>query len=364
MSPPGAIHQFLPTFEPGAIGNHAVGLQRALRSAGFASEIFAEFLHGPFAEPGRGHRHVEYGRTVPSGDNDLLVYHMALGSNVADWLLDRTESVALVHHNITPVEYYEPWDPTVTYGMAWGRDQLRRLAPRATLGIAVSQYNQRELEALHFRRTAEAPILLDLEAGQVIDDAAFDSLSSRKHAEGGHDWLFVGWVAPHKCQHDLIRAFASYRHLYDPKARLHLVGRTGLESYRLACVGLIEALGLESAVRLHGPVSDGELGAHYRNADVLVCLSEHEGVGLPLLEAMAHGVPVVAYGAAAVPETVAGAGLVLPAKRPATVAAAVHRVITDVSLRSFFVARGRRRVAAYGRAAAEGRWLEVFSGIS
>lgn len=323
-----AIHQLFATFEPGAIGEHGLRVQQALREDGHGSEIFYEFAKGGFED--FGHLHTSYGNSVAARDDDVMMYHMALGSNVADWLFQINQRVVLAHHNITPAEYYQPWDPGVTYGMVWGRDQLRRLAPRTALGIGMSEYNRRELEALHYAPTAVAPILLDLDAHDAAADE--DELRRLLDTKRGTDWLFVGWIAPHKCQHDIIRAFALFRRLYDPGARLHLVGRVGEQRYHDTCVKLIAELGLTDAVFLSGRVSDGELIAHYRVADVLVCMSEHEGVGLPLLEAMHHRVPVVAFAAAAVPETVGNAGVVLSRKTPAVVAAAVWRVTSDPEL--------------------------------
>ena len=79
--------------------------------------------------------------------------------------------------------------------------------------------------------------------------------------------------------------------------------------------------GIHDAVNLAGSVTGAELEAYYRAADVFVMASDHEGFCVPLAEAMGHGVPIVAYGVTAVPETVAGAGLLLPDKSPVTFAA-------------------------------------------
>jgi L-malate glycosyltransferase len=337
------VHQFLPTFEPGAIGQDALMVQAALREAGYESEIFAEYIRPPFE--GRAHVHTDYGRRIAAGNDDALMYHMALGSNVADWLKDRKETLILRHHNITPVEYYSPWPDANTYGMAWGRHQLRELAGRVSIGCGVSEFNRRELEALHYKRTEVTPLLLDF---RQFDHEVDEQVDERLHNEAsGINWIFVGWIAPHKCQHDIIRAFALYRRLYDQNARLYLIGRVGLESYWIACQKLIAKLGLTDAVVAPGRVTDGELGAYYRNADVFVSLSEHEGVGIPLLEGMHHQLPIVAYAAAAIPETVGDAGVLLPRKRPAHVAAAVHRVTADLVLRKQLTERASRRLALF-----------------
>lgn len=320
-------------------------VQAALREAGFASEIFAEFSKGGYE--GKAHTHTDYGHGVVARDDDVLLYQMAIGSNVADYLMDLRQQLIVVYHNITPVEFYEPWDPGVTYGMAWGRDQLRRLATHAVGGLAVSEYNRRELEALHYKRTATIPFLIDLAEFDHSMDEDFAANMQAEKASGGVDWLFVGWVAPHKCQHDIIKAFAAYKALYDRDARLHFVGRTGLDAYQVACEKFVGELGLGESVHFHGRVADGVLGAFYQNADVLVSMSEHEGVGIPLLEAMHHRLPIVAYSAAAVPETVGNAGIVLARKRPVVVAAAVARIVRDTTLRNVLTDRGSRRVERY-----------------
>src|SRR5439155_2225485 len=136
----------------------------------------------------------------------------------------------------------------------------------------------------------------------------------------------------------------AYRRIYDPTARLHLVGGVAVPRYQTALAGFVEDLGLEGAVTLTGPVSPGVLAAHYRNADVFVCLSEHEGFCVPLLEAMFHGLPIVAFDAAAVPETLGDAGLLLGSKRPAFVAEAVARLVGDDRLRRAWVDAGRVRL--------------------
>ncbi len=139
---------------------------------------------------------------------------------------------------------------------------------------------------------------------------------ARLRAGGGADILFVGRIVPSKAQHELVKSLWAYRRLYDPRARLHLVGGTSSFEYNKALQEFVHDLGLSSAVRMTGEVSDASLAAHFGAADVYLSLSAHEGFGVPLVEAMVAGVPVVTRGAGAVAETVAGAALVLAAGRP------------------------------------------------
>jgi L-malate glycosyltransferase len=141
------------------------------------------------------------------------------------------------------------------------------------------------------------------------------------------------------------------------------VGTSASDAYSRFLRRLIESLALEDHVELVGSVSDTDLDAHYRAADVFVCLSDHEGFGVPLLEAMRHRVPVVALSAAAVPETVGDAGLLLSDKDPVRVAAAAHLVVGDPTVRSGLIERGVERLGAFSLAAAEAAHLAAVESV-
>lgn len=354
-----AIHQFVPWLEPGATGAHTIEVQRLLRDMGIASEIYAEKAVGPYA--GRAHRHADYaGMGGKERKGDVLLYQMGIGSLVGDYLLQRPEPMALNFHNITPSEFFDAWEPGLGHGSAWGRKQLPELARRSQLGIGVSRYNERELQAVGFPRTVVAPILIDTADMDRQADPAVEARLRAAKEKGGADWLFVGRVAPNKAHHDLIKAFAAYRRHIDPRARLHLIGGEASPAYTEVLQELVEALGLTKAVDFAGSVDDGAKAAHYKCADVFVCLSDHEGFLVPLLEAWHYDVPVVAFAAAAVPETCGDDGaLLLPTKGAATVAVAVDRVMTDRAVREGLVAGGRRRLATFSLDAARTRFREV-----
>jgi len=336
------VHLFVPRFEPGAVGHHTIVARDTLAAAGHRSEIFAGEVDDAWAHLGARH-YQDYGRAVPARRDDRLVYQVAIGSPVADWLIGRRELLIANHHNFTPVRFVQAWDPAATHGVTWGRRQLQRLAGRCALGIADSRFNELDLQEAGFAETVVVPVLVDLAAAdREVDESTLARLRAAK-ADGGRDWLFVGRIAPNKCQHDLVAALAAHRRAYGSRDRLHLVGASTSPAYSFALERFVAALGLEDAVHITGPVSAAVLAAHYRGADCLVCVSEHEGFCVPLLEAMHHGVPVVAFGAGAVAETAGDGGLVLDRKDPETVAAAVERVLSDAPLRSALVAAGTAR---------------------
>jgi glycosyltransferase involved in cell wall biosynthesis len=189
-----------------------------------------------------------------------------------------------------------------------------------------------------------------------------DRLARHKARSGGADLLFVGKISPHKAPHDLVKMLAVLRRLYDPAARLHLVGSPLGETYEPALRAFIAELGLEDAVNFAGSVSGAELEAYLQAADVFVCASDHEGFCVPLAEAMGHGLPIVAYGVTAVPETVGGAGLVLPDKAPLPFAAAVGRVLADPTLRQALSAAGLARSASFNLADSQRKFVSLVQG--
>ncbi|MCZ7527383.1 MAG: glycosyltransferase [Acidimicrobiia bacterium] len=351
------VHQFVPTLEPGAVGGHTLEIRRTLHELGAESEIFAEHVHPSMA--GLAHDYLRYGRKVAARADDVLLYQMAIGSPVADFVRRRPQRKAVDHHNITPPEFFARWEPDLVHGLAWGRHQLAELAGCASFALADSAFNEAELRALGYRDTAVVPILFDPAVFErEVDEGLLGRLGEAK-AAGGADLLFVGRLAPNKAQHDLVKALAAYRRVYDPRARLHLVGGASSEVYVETLRAYAHALGLDDAVDLAGSVPDAQLAAYYRSADVFVSASEHEGFCVPLLEAMHHRVPIVAYAAAAVPETLARAGILLASKAPARVAAAVARVVADRALRASLAEAGAARLEDFSLARSRARLVEA-----
>jgi L-malate glycosyltransferase len=278
-------------------------------------------------------------------------------------VIARPEPLAVQYHNITPHEFFDAWDRPVADALDWGRRQLRALANRSALGLADSHYNEAELRAAGFTNTAVVPVFVPALEGEAPVDAG--TLDRLRAAKRGNDWLFVGRLAPNKAQHELVKAFASYRRIFDPGARLWLVGGDASTRYHRSLARFVAAAGLEAAVHLTGAVADPVLGAYYAAADVLVCVSRHEGFGVPLLEAMAHDVPVVARAGTAVTETVGDAGLLLDEGAPAiAVAVAAHRALADTSLRERLVAAGRRRVEQFSSARTAAALLDVLGPLA
>jgi glycosyltransferase involved in cell wall biosynthesis len=372
-----AVHQVLPSLHVAdAAGLHTLRVRDALRAAGMQSEIFfVESVDPPLAREAR--RFAELDRHVTPGRTAIL-YQLAVGSPVADVLLHRPEPLLVNYHNLTPASFYWQWAPSWLVAVETGRQQLHRLAARTVHAIAVSSFNERDLVAAGYRSTAVVPPLVDVgslsrrrsddgpdgpHGGDAGDGGGAGDQGGpvgRTGAEGdpgdggatprttgrcGARWLFVGKLLPHKAAHHVVRALAAYRRAYDPEAHLVLVGGHPIPEYAEAVESYADELGLGAGVELAGTVSDQRLDELYRTSDVFVCLSDHEGFCFPLLEAMQHGLPVVAATGGAVADTLGSGGVLLADKSPGTVAAAVHGVMRDPERRTRLIAAGRQRVA-------------------
>ena len=276
----------------------------------------------------------------------MHIYQFSTSSAVAGFLADRSEPLIVDFHNFTAPELFAGWEPHTEARAALAHDELVLLAKRAELGLADSRFNELDLRRAGYRRTAVLPVLVDYQrvGSQAPSDRRVAAELASLKARGGADILFVGRIVPSKQQHELVKALWAYRRLYDPAARLHLVGGTSSFAYLKALRGFVHDLGLADAVRITGEVSDAALRAYFGAADVYLSLSVHEGFGVPLVEAMAAGVPVVARGVGAVAETVGDGALLLAADDPSYVAAALRRVCTDATLRRRLIDAGRRRV--------------------
>jgi glycosyltransferase involved in cell wall biosynthesis len=337
-----AVHQLVPNFGPGdAIGNHVRALQGLLRGWGYASDVYAQHIDPAVASQARFYRHY---REV-SGPDTTVLFHFSIGSEVTGFFAGLPDRRVLIFHNITPPEYFVGVNARVADRCRRGRWELARLASVTDLALGVSEFNRRELETVGFRRTGVLPIL--------VDWSQYAHPPVRRLAEayaGGTTLLHVGRIAPNKRVEDLLKAFYFYRRL-DPTSRLLVVGSAvDTESYLAGCQKLAAELGLLDAVVFTGAVSQAELCTYYRAASVYLCLSEHEGFCVPLLEAMHFGVPIVAYAAAGVPGTLGDAGLLVTDRDLPTIAEVVHRVVADRALRARVVAAQHARLRAFDAA--------------
>ncbi|MHB8190768.1 MAG: glycosyltransferase [Ferrimicrobium sp.] len=338
------IHQFLPVLLPyDAVGHTARVTQDYLQRAGVTSEIFVEDLSPTGSERAR---HFTKHRPQPG---ELAIYHYANYSPLADWLFHHHPNALIYYHNLTPESYFLGWDAPIALAQLRARRHLAMLAPIAQAALSDSEYNAAELIALGYPEVY--PVGLFTPQDNLItqpthrDSAVRDQ--ERELRGNPLDWLFVGRLVPNKAQERLIAALAIYRHTTQTDTALTLVGKAFRPAYLHALGDLADRLGVGSRVRfLTGGVDDATLASEYRQAQLFISASHHEGFGVPFLEAMRFRMPIVAYGSSAIPETVGNAAILTKSADPTELAAGAVTA-TDPKTRALLQERGMMRLAKY-----------------
>jgi L-malate glycosyltransferase len=360
------IDQWTPDLRRGdAIGDSILRMRDRFRAWGHQSEVYSLTLSEDVASEARA-----FADWTRSGPEDVVILHYALASPLTTALAEQPGRRVLIHHNVTPPEFYADWDPELARICREGREQVASLRDHVDLALGDSEFNRRELERLGFPRTGVLPIALDFERYRQPPNPVL----LRALQDGTFNLLFVGRVAPNKRHEDLIRVAAYWKRFIRADVRLVLAGslprrETGQgqplpRHYFDGLQSLLYEQGLSGdEVLFLDHVEHDELLACYRSAHVFLSMSEHEGFGVPLVEAMLLDVPVLALRATAVGDTLGEAGLQFSSKSLAHVAELAHQLATDTPLRDRVIEAQRRRLAAFAPEAITAR-LRACLGLS
>jgi len=326
-----AVHQLLPAAWPrDAITVQAFAWRDLLRRWGHSSEIVAEHVHPDLI--GTVHRLERRSKRLLNRGS--VVLHYAVWSATAEMALRAKARVALSYHNITPGELLREFNPATADLCDRGRAELAAFRGRIDALITPSRFNANELRDAGLGEAAVVPLLLD-----VPDEVP------RRDPSRQPVVVTVSRIAPNKRLEDVIKGFTLYQRHRAPAASLVIVGSdAGFERYRRALDVLVARIGAQNVI-FTGPISSDARDAWYDRADAYLSMSVHEGFCAPLIEALAHGVPVVARGAGAVPETLGGAGLVLDGADFPLVAEALHELVSSRATRSALYDAADRRLA-------------------
>jgi glycosyltransferase involved in cell wall biosynthesis len=352
------INQWVPAAHKGdAIGDSARRVRAMLRNAGHTSDLFALTMDDelrddvrPFADP-------------EARRGDLTIFHFALPSAMTEAFATLEGTRVLQYHNITPAAFFAAYDAGLFRLAALGREELRTLVGRVDLALGDSEFNRVELEEMGFAPTGVMPIAVNTER---ITGAPPRPALEKILRDGLINILFVGRIVPNKRIQDHIRLAEIYKRYVDSHYRFIFVGRyDGLPRYYAQVRALIaEFKMLPDRFWFTGPVPDADLAAFYRWADVYVSLSEHEGFCVPLVEAMAADVPILAYAAGAVPETLGGAGMLFTPKDLEVAAEMLGMLVYDRSVRDAVIAGQRRRLADFAPARIEQTLIGALNGVT
>jgi glycosyltransferase involved in cell wall biosynthesis len=352
------VNQWVPAAHRGdAVGDGIIVMRDLFRAWGHESEIYALSIDRDLRDEVRPWT----GANVRQGD--VTIYHYAVPSEMTPAFRTLPGARVLQYHNVTPAHFFADYDTGIFRVTSIGRRELGTLADATDLGLGDSEYNRQELEQLGFRHTDVLPVFVNTAR---LTGAPSVPVLEHVLQDGFANILFVGRIAPNKKIEDHLRMAEMYKRYSDSRYRFIFVGRSdAVPRYFAAIQALVtEYQMLPERFWFTGSVPDAELAAYYRHAHAYVSLSEHEGFCVPLVESMAMDVPILAYGAGAVPETLGGAGVCFTPKDLEYAAEMLAAIVYDESLRRQLIAGQRARLADFDGRRLEARLRSVLAAVA
>lgn len=276
-----------------AVSNQVCYLDRLLRGTGFNTVISSKWAH-----PDRDALRIDRDELAIKDNDVLIIHYYGYSEGLREWLQQQYCTKIMVYHNITPHGFFDKSDENFEFCRK-GRTELEEIIPGFHFFWGDSQYNLEELLALGANpdRTSVVPII-------VQGGSTSHAVPERRPGQ----WAFVGRVAPNKGIVELIDLFAAMRRKSTSVAEQLVVvgGFDPADSYGKKVRDAIARSECKEHICFTGKISDDERNRILLASDIYVSLSEHEGFGVPLVEASFFDLPVVALDRAAVSETLGG----------------------------------------------------------
>lgn len=347
------IVQILPVLAFGdAVGNDTINLKYALQEAGFDTEIYASVIDERLPE-----KTAKAFDMLPKlEDEDVVIYHLSTGHEL-NYEIEKLGGRKIIqYHNITPAEYFRNYNKNAYMGCTQGIEAAKHLAQIAEYAIADSEYNKSDLQRYGYKCPIDVlPILIPFEDYAKKPNQKI----IKKYSDGYVNILFTGRVVPNKKQEDIIDAFYYYKKFINPKSRLILVGSyAGIDKYHEQLEAYVKKLELDDVI-FTGQVKFDVILAFYHVADVFLCMSEHEGFCVPLVEAMYFGIPIIARDTSAIAGTLAGSGILLEDNNPIIAAEMINQVMTKKDLKEKVVSNQKKRLSDFDNQKIKTKFIDM-----
>jgi len=335
------VIQLLPTLSYGdAVGNDTIAIDSIIKELGYDTKIYAENIDHRIAKG-----LVKNVKRMPElQKHDVVIYHLSTGTVLNEQLSSFNCRKLIVYHNITPPHFFKGYSQVSEVLCSEGIKGVQRLREVAEYCWADSAYNRKELLNYGYKCNIDIiPIVIP-----------FDNYAKRpkqliinKYRDDYVNIVFVGRVVPNKKQEDIIKTFYYYKKYINFKSRLFLVGSYyGMEKYYEKLRMYVQELKL-SDVHFTGQIKFNELLSYYHLADVFLCMSEHEGFCIPLIEAMYFGIPIIAYDDTGVRDTLNGAGFRLETKDCIIAAEMIDQVVSKKEIKKYLIDMQNKRLEEF-----------------
>lgn len=350
------INQFVPSVHlHDAVGSTTLIMDEMFRNLGFKSNIY-----GLYRDPILVDRVTLFrSEKAHEIEDDINILHFALPSPFTEYFLSCGGQRIIIFHNITPPEFFRGYQEDLVTFTLNGLREIRSLVSSNVRTIAYSDFSARDLSSMGFTDPLVLPFLIDWERYNLPENKVLKEMLQ----DGWFNLIFVGRLVPNKKQDDLIRLLTVFRVLFERKTRLLLVGkgREG-DTFHHELQFLIEQLG-HQPVLITGRVTPNEMVTYYRNAHAFVSMTEHEGFCVPLVEAMFFKLPILAYGSAAIPDTLNDSGVLLPDKDFKMASGYLNRILTDDKYRSYILEGQQKRLQHFQKENAIPKWEKFISSL-
>lgn len=334
------VHQFLTSFSYGdAIGNEAIEIRNFLRERGYESNIFALFYHPRYAD--QIINYLEYDKY--SHKDNVIIFHFSIGSPVTKKFMRAPDKKVIIFHNITPYNFFLDYHRVLAKDCYKGRIELKSFADKVDLALGDSLYNEQELKDAGFAKTGVLPLVMDFEKFSPGIVPVLKELFD----DGKTNILFVGRIIPNKKVEDVIKTFYLYQKHFNANSRLFIVGEyRGFERYLAALQNLAAKLEIKN-LHFTGHIPDDELISYFKLSHLYLHMSEHEGFCAPVPESFYLNIPVVAFNAGAVQETMNNGGVLVNRKEFIGIAALIDNILKDPGLRKKIIASQQKSLKKY-----------------
>lgn len=330
------------------VGNDVVAIDKFLKNKGIETFIYCINCDERLGDIAKSINNIPH-----LGKEDIVLYHFAVGSIITELIKKMDCCKVLVYHNITPSEFYEPYNVGAVEACKEGERQVLELKKYIDYCLADSAYNKEQLIKIGYECKIDVlPILMRFDDYEKDPDAAV----IEKYGDKKKNIIFTGRIAPNKKQEDVIKAFYYYKKYWNSQSRLILVGGYNEEDlYYKKLKKYVERLKVEDVV-FTGHISFREILAFYYVADVFLCMSEHEGFCIPLVEAMKFEIPIIAYNSSAIGETLGKGGILLSKKDYLEIAGSVNRMLIDNEVKEKMLDEQKKQMYLFSQE----KWEQIF----
>ena len=350
------IIQILPTINYGdAVSNDALNIYNFLKEKGYNTLIYAENIDKRL----KGKvKKIEKLKKVDK--RDIIIYHKSTGTKIT-FELERFKCKKVIkYHNITPEKYLKKYNKFLSNLVKYGREGLKYASKYMDYALSDSTYNKIELDELGYKNAEVIPILIPFEDYKKTPDNKI----IEKYNDGKKNILFVGRIVPNKAQEDIIKSFYYYKKYIDNNSRLIFVGSdNGFENYSGLLKKLVKELHIENDVLFTGHIKFEEILAFYKIASLFLCMSEHEGFCVPLVESMFFKVPILAYNSSAIKDTLGNSGIVVNKKDYFLISELMDLILSDDSFKERIIKNQSKRLEDFKNEKIENQLIKFIEKI-